>query len=212
MGGKGPSRQRLFVAPPSSGRVGRNKLHKVGPAETDKHRQQIKQTMDKFKQMCWCFKVFFRVAANLTGRACDEASHALYKMCCVFCWCSDRGTTVGKDSTVQELIRGSTEEFYKELTRQSAEELLRARQNGTFVIRLTIKSISPGGAVSNSGQQNIPLKHQTETGRFDSIGERKTGRKVLQKPGLPHQLLHQQLPFVILGGERILHFVVTLQG
>nr|CAI5832576.1 unnamed protein product [Callosobruchus analis] len=132
MSGKGPSRQRLFIALPSNGR---NKLHKVGTPETDKHWRQIKQTMDKFKQMCWCFKVFFRVAANLTSRACDETSHALYKMCCVFCWCCDKGTAIGKDFTAEELISESREEFYKELSRQSAEELLRTRQNGTFVIR-----------------------------------------------------------------------------
>ncbi|CAH1956066.1 unnamed protein product [Acanthoscelides obtectus] len=87
--------------------------------------------MDKFKQMCWCFKVFFHVLANLTSRACQETSQAFYKMCCVFCCWS----TIGKESTVQEIIREAREDFYKELTRQSAEELLRPRQNGTFVIR-----------------------------------------------------------------------------
>ncbi|CAH1116442.1 unnamed protein product [Phaedon cochleariae] len=86
--------------------------------------------MNKSKQMCWYSKVFFRVFANLAVRLCSESLDAAYKMCSL-CWCSKCYVK----ETNNDFIIETSEEFYKEVSRESAEVLLENRQNGTFIIR-----------------------------------------------------------------------------
>ncbi|KAJ8923012.1 hypothetical protein NQ315_001560 [Exocentrus adspersus] len=83
--------------------------------------------------MCWCFKVFFLLSGNLTTRICTDLLDCFYNMC-AFCCCNAR--IAPDDATGRfDLVGEATEEFYKEVSREVAEDLLDHKQNGTFIIR-----------------------------------------------------------------------------
>ncbi|XP_030763093.1 uncharacterized protein LOC115887749 [Sitophilus oryzae] len=84
------------------------------------------------KQMCLCFKVFFRVLANLIVRIKSELVDVVYRMC-LFCCCKRREDIA--EEVECKLIRESTESFYQNVSREAAEKLLENKQNGTFIIR-----------------------------------------------------------------------------
>ncbi|KAL1497711.1 hypothetical protein ABEB36_008623 [Hypothenemus hampei] len=84
------------------------------------------------KQMCLCLKVICRVVANLVRRFTSEILDFIYKMC-VFCCCTcNRRSDVFRKC---ELIKETSEAFYKDVNRETAEKLLKNKQNGTFIIR-----------------------------------------------------------------------------
>ncbi|XP_076256683.1 uncharacterized protein LOC143194022 [Rhynchophorus ferrugineus] len=89
------------------------------------------------KQMCLCFKVFFRVLVNLVARYKTELADAIYKMC-LFCCCSKQKQTA--QHTDYNIIGDATETFYQNVNRHDVELLLKHRQNGTFIIRPSKKS------------------------------------------------------------------------
>ncbi|KAH1025582.1 uncharacterized protein LOC109544440 [Dendroctonus ponderosae] len=82
------------------------------------------------KQMCLCSKVIYRVLANLTRRLCSLAIDVGYKMC-IFCCFSAHRT----DPATCEMIKETSEAFYKDVSREMVEKLLKNQQNGTFIIR-----------------------------------------------------------------------------
>ncbi|KAJ3644874.1 hypothetical protein Zmor_022575 [Zophobas morio] len=86
--------------------------------------------MNVHKQMCWCFKVFCGVLTNLTYRLYSESLDVLYKMCSLCC-CA-RGRNNSRDCGG---VKDEKEEFYKDVEREVAEDLLKNKQFGTFIIR-----------------------------------------------------------------------------
>ncbi|KAJ3624324.1 hypothetical protein MTP99_017960 [Tenebrio molitor] len=102
--------------------------------------------MNVHKQMCWCFEVFCGVLTNLTYRFFIELSDASYRMrslCC--CKRKQEANECGKCGTFKGLperhfgdlgvVKDATEDFYKEVSRDAAENLLKNKQDGTFIIR-----------------------------------------------------------------------------
>ncbi|XP_045477102.1 uncharacterized protein LOC123682501 [Harmonia axyridis] len=90
-------------------------------------------TLEVVKQMCWCFKVSFKVVRNLAGRCFRELLFCAYGMCLVCC-CSNNGYYADDDAEKNEGGQVK-EEFYRNVSREKAEYLLQNRQDGTFIIR-----------------------------------------------------------------------------
>ncbi|XP_044760023.1 uncharacterized protein LOC123317517 [Coccinella septempunctata] len=90
------------------------------------------------KQMCWCFKVSFKVVRNLSKRCFRELLFCVYGMCLV-CFCSRNGYYAEEDAESNEEDQVK-EEFYKNVSREKAEYLLEDRQDGTFIIRPSNRS------------------------------------------------------------------------
>ncbi|CAH1376558.1 unnamed protein product [Tenebrio molitor] len=79
--------------------------------------------------MCWCFEVFCGVLTNLTYRFFIELSDASYRMRSLCC-CKRK-----QEANECGVVKDATEDFYKEVSRDAAENLLKNKQDGTFIIR-----------------------------------------------------------------------------
>ncbi|XP_031352418.1 uncharacterized protein LOC116177567 [Photinus pyralis] len=130
--------------------------------------------------MCWCFKVFFRVFGNLANRIFSDCLDATYKMCCV-CFCM-------RNNSLQSSIYDSkherkfeiTESFYKHVNRETAEELLQGKQNGTFIIRPSSQEPNIGILSLTQDNKVFHLVIRQRTDALIALGQEKFNEKTFK--------------------------------
>ncbi|XP_017770459.1 PREDICTED: uncharacterized protein LOC108558150 [Nicrophorus vespilloides] len=136
--------------------------------------------------MCWGIGVFLRVLANLTNRICSDISDGLQRMCSIcFCWVGGSGSNVHPmtagwykarnqvssilcDFFVEYTESGYKDEFYKDVDRETAEEMLGQRQDGTFLVRPSTATDSVGtlSVVQDERTFHLTIRRRRTDGRL----------------------------------------------
>ncbi|CAG9773930.1 unnamed protein product [Ceutorhynchus assimilis] len=130
---------------------------------------------DVVKQMGAFSKVICRVLANLFGRLGTDLLDFGYRMY-GFCCCNKVGDQK-EDIASCELIRETSEAFYKNVSRERAEILLENKQNGTFIIRPSKRSkLGTLSVVQDSKIFHLNIRRRDQDNCV-ALGREKTNEK-----------------------------------